>query len=540
MRVWTLVAVLVAAGALVAPAAADAHAVLRHSSPHADTTEQRSPSQVVFDFNEPVAAAPGAVRVFDERGGRVDAGDVLQPRRSAVGVRVTRTLKRGVYTATYRVASADGHPVAGGIAFGVRAPARAGRTGPTVAELLADQDSGPLVEGAYGAVRGLHYAALLLILGAICFSVVLWRAGAERGRWPVAWLRGAALTGLGSSLLGLPLQGLLATGLPFDRLLAGSALSGSLENDAGRAWLVRAAAWLLVCVVVWGRGAWVREHLLWAGGLAAVLVATLPYGGHATTQTPEAVLVPADAVHVVAAGTWLGGLVLLLAAFWPGRNTSSEDALRATRAFSRVAGWAIAIIVLTGSVEAWFYLGSLDALTTTYGISLLTKVALVVAIVVLGALNRARISARGATALRSAMIAEIGLAVGLLAATAVLVRTAPPKSIAEGPQARELDLGPVRVEMIIEPAALGRNDLHLYLFDRRSGRQISRVRALDVELSHEDIDRLRLSVRRKGPAHYELLGRPLPAAGTWTALVTVRLSAFDEFSGRTSFRVRRR
>ena len=61
-------------------------------------------------------------------------GDAEQRRRR----RCAAGLGRGVYTATYRVVSADGHPVSGGFSFGVGGGRRArSATRPTVADLLA-------------------------------------------------------------------------------------------------------------------------------------------------------------------------------------------------------------------------------------------------------------------------------------------------------------------------------------------------------------------------------------------------------------------
>ena len=99
-------------------------------------TVDRQPRRSRFEFNEPVEGSFGAVRVFDGRGERVDDGDLLRPAGSeSVGVRLEgRTCPNGTYTATYRVISADGHPVAGGFVFSIGAP---GVPGKTVAELTA-------------------------------------------------------------------------------------------------------------------------------------------------------------------------------------------------------------------------------------------------------------------------------------------------------------------------------------------------------------------------------------------------------------------
>jgi hypothetical protein len=57
-------------------------------------------------------------------------------------------------------------------------------------------------------------------------------------------------------------------------------------------------------------------------------------------------------------------------------------------------------------------------------------------------------------------------------------------------------------------------------------------------LSTAGIASIRLDIPRKGPAHYELLGQQLPAAGTWKTRVTARVSEFAEYTARTTLRIR--
>ena len=115
----------------------------------------------------------------------------------------------------------------------------------------------------------------------------------------------------------------------FDRDL----IDASLDTRTGEAWAIRAALWLGALVVV----ALMRRPTLRPRGglmvLTAALVVSLPLAGHADTQDPQALLVPADVVHVVAAGAWLGGLAILLVAFWrrpdtPRRRASTREVLR--------------------------------------------------------------------------------------------------------------------------------------------------------------------------------------------------------------------
>lgn len=125
--------------ALVAvPATAHGHAVLQSSEPLSGATEKQLPEQIVFKFSEPVEGSFGAIRVFDRNGRRVDAGEVFHPggKGPELATKLKTGLGKGSYTATFRVISADSHPVSGGLVF---AYGKATATGATVSELLAQQ-----------------------------------------------------------------------------------------------------------------------------------------------------------------------------------------------------------------------------------------------------------------------------------------------------------------------------------------------------------------------------------------------------------------
>ena len=521
--------------------------MLTHSTPHRAQTVETPPPQVQFDFNEPVEASFGAVRVYDEDGEQVDDGEIVRPGGSSnsVAVGLQNGLGDGVYTGTFRVVSADGHPVSGGFSFGVGEALPTGGSAPSVADLLEDSDAGADVEGTYGVVRGLHYAALLFLIGAFAAAAIFWPRAGLRAAWPRRWVLGAAALGLVTSALAIGLQGVLGAGVGLGDMLDRTILDASLDTRSGEAWAIRAGAWLVVLILV---ATAPRNPQRWLVALAAavlaVVVVSLPLAGHADTHSPKGLLVPTDVVHVVAAGVWLGGLVALLAVYWPrGSAPDTSDGIRATAAFSRIALPAMLVLVAAGILQGWIYLGSLtEILSGTYGVALLSKLVLVAGIVWLAMRSRRalRSEPEGAAGLRRLMLAEVALAVLVIAATAVLVRAAPPATVASGPAQEELDLGPMRLEMVIEPAETGPNDFHLYLFNRQTGAQVNRVKQLTVRLTQpdKDIGPITLDIPRKGPAHYELLDQALGVPGRWEVAVDARVSAFDVYSDETEIEVR--
>ena len=117
MMVRALVLVL----AILAPAAADAHAVLVKSSPARRAVMSVPPPRVELTFNERLEPAYSTMSVWGAAESRVDDSKIVvgpdDPRRLSVGL---KPVAPGTYTVKFRVLSVDGHLVEGTYAFEVR------------------------------------------------------------------------------------------------------------------------------------------------------------------------------------------------------------------------------------------------------------------------------------------------------------------------------------------------------------------------------------------------------------------------------------
>jgi copper transport protein len=212
---------------LALPAAALGHAELLESSPGRGEQLEQAPRQVTFRFSETVEASFGGVQVFDGEGRRVDDGKLVRPggRADTVGTNLESGLPDGTYTATYRVISADSHPISGGVVFTVGDSG--GEAAVAVSDLLDQGEAGPVTEVGFGFVRGLSYAAMALALGGLLFLLAVWApalrgladaspawadASAAFGRRAHTILAAALATGVVTSLLGILFQGAVAGG----------------------------------------------------------------------------------------------------------------------------------------------------------------------------------------------------------------------------------------------------------------------------------------------------------------------------------------
>jgi putative copper export protein len=200
-----------------------------------------------------------------------------------------------------------------------------------------------------------------------------------------------------------------------------------LDSQAGRAFgrllgvtLIAAGAAVLAAA----RPAW--RWLLWvAGAGAAVAMGVRAFAGHAASVHAPLPQEPAQWAHFVAAGLWIGGLLL---AWLLVRETDAPATIvTPIRRYSRLAGWAVLVVVLTGLARTWSQLGGpgglIDALGTAYGRSLAVKVVLALTIVGFGAFNRYRNIPRMVdhpSPLRRVLSTEVIAAGGVIVLTASL------------------------------------------------------------------------------------------------------------------------
>ena len=147
-----------------------------------------------------------------------------------------------------------------------------------------------------------------------------------------------------------------------------------------------------------------------------------------------------NAVHVLAASTWLGTLLVLtlvgirgvIRAGAPGLPRA-ELVCDLVNSFSPLALSAAALVALTGVTTAWMHLKRLSALwTTSYGITLIIKLVFVLCVVMMGAWNWQRVrptlgESGSEETIRRSSTMELSFGALVLLATAVLVTLPSPK-----------------------------------------------------------------------------------------------------------------
>ena len=257
-----------------------------------------------------------------------------------------------------------------------------------------------MIEFGLIVARFLHYLATTALAGISLFPLYAY-AGAEPdvlGRWRQRWLFWTAVAVLFSGLCWFAFAAANMSGSMTDLVDAETTWAVVHDTDFGTVWTLRMLlAVLTVGVAAWGlRSKVAAHHQNWMTPLlAAILLASLAGTGHAQIEEGwvGVMHVVADAVHLLAAGAWLGGLIplalILHRYLGTDLNVGSKDIDRILIRFSGMGYLAVAALIGSGLVNGWFLVGSLSGLLNTpYGQILLGKLALFGGMLALALANR--------------------------------------------------------------------------------------------------------------------------------------------------------
>ena len=521
---------------------AAAHANVVATSPGDGTSVAAAPSRVEVTFSESITARSDGLVVRDARGERVDDG-ASRTNGAVLSVGLRSGLRDGTYVATYRVLSADDHPVSGSFLFGI---------GTETLDRSLTSSSGDRGWELVGDVsRIVLLLAALLAAGGAFFLAFLHDDGDDR--WTIV-----PFVRIGTMVAFLAMVGLV---MAQAALVSGRGAGASTDTDVLRQVLSgspgRSLAVLLVGLAAVHLSTTLTNRavtltLALYGGLAVTVSFAL--WGHPTAFPAAWLSMGVDAVHATAAAIWLGGLVGVSIVLRRDASTIRSTATIVGR-FSTVALWSVLALVLAGITLAVIGSGaSWTALvTTTWGRLVLAKAAVTSTIVVLAAWNRrslvpAIVSADvgtlgSATAARRRLLRsvriEIVAIVVILGLTGFLTAVTPARSATTATatgfrQTRTVDSGVVT--MAIRPARVGRNTIEVtYTTATGQPADVGNTMTLEFSLPSEGLAPLIRQTNSTDTGRFGFEGNELSIPGTWTVTLAVRTGVFAE--QRTSFEV---
>jgi copper transport protein len=524
--------------------AASAHATLESSSPADGQSVLTSPSEIRITFSEAVTTISGGLSVLDADGKTVDVGNSEVVGGRTLVAPISETLSDGTYVATYRVLSADGHPVSGSLLFAVGAGALDRSAQPS-------SSGDRLWEIIGGISRFIMYLAALIAAGVAFFLAFIHDRAEDRWRI-VPFVRIGSILALLSAIGIVMSQAALLTGKGAGAVTNSNVLRDVLNQHLG---------WSLALLMI-GLAAIhlstdipkkvVSKSLALSGGLAVTV--SFAVWGHATELSPTAISLAADAIHATAAGLWLGGLVGLVMVL----SLRTPETVRATAGiigrFSRMAFWSVIALTLAGlTLTITGSNASLNSiLTTTWGQLVLAKIGLTLIVVLIAAWNRrtlvpsltsptentGELAVRWAT-LRRTIRAEALLLVAVIALTAIVVNVPPARTAVVAKADRvditqRVDTG--NVQLSVDPAIVGPNTVAVRYTDG-TGQPINVANSMSIEFSQPSagLEPITRQVPASEPGVFVIQGNELSIPGTWTITIAVRTGDFTE--QRTSFEV---
>jgi copper transport protein len=515
----TVTTLLAMAAALALPASAWAHAALLRTVPSASGVVNSPPAEVSLTYSEAVEPRFAIVSVTDAAGTQQASGP---PRRSPANpdtlVVPLRHLAQGWYLVYWRAISVDGHPVRGAFTFAV------GPNPGPAPQFVIPSTSETAATPTLIVARWITFLSVMSAIGLFVLRMLIARPLIRRVRdTELRWVSIAFAVAAGVALVAIPVYLLLATAkFALRSVFAIDAIVPLIRVSAFGRGLVDFELCFALFVVAALAAIWVdrpdrpqrsiAELLSMVGalvGAAAVLV--IPgLAGHAAETSPRGWSLLFDWTHLVTGSVWIGGLIGLLV-LWRSLPVARRVAglIVCVPRFSNVAFVSVNLLIVSGVAAAVIHLPTLASLwQTSYGKTILVKVALLGGAMMLAAVNLLRTKPRLAASehlpelgtptsilLRRLVTAEVVIVSAAIFAAAVLSSLPPPsKALAEaGKASARVGPGPVtevvnkngyRLEFRVNPnRAAVPND-----FSVRITRDGAPVRGADVTTSVAMLD----------------------------------------------------
>jgi copper transport protein len=493
-----------------------AHASLIESDPADGSLLSEPPEFLALRFNEPVA--PLVLRLVS-----ADGASVALDRYRLDGTTViveAPTIGSGSHALSWRVVSEDGHPVGGSILFSVGAPSAGG--------VLEPAETGDRrVRTSIWLTRVLIYIALFVGIGGMSFGAFI--APLPR---PAKLACAAALaSGLPAALLSVGLQGLDALDEPLASVLRSDVWQVGFGTSYGATAFIAVGAMAAALVGLTTR-ATILIRLL---ALAALIGsgAALAASGHASAADPQLLMRPAVFVHVLGIALWTGALLPLGLVLYERRS----DAAAALSRFSRMIPFVITPLAAGGILLAMVQIANPGALlTTAYGRLLLAKMALLLGLFTLAAINRWRLTKqveagqpRARRLLVRSIAGEIVLSLAILTVAAGWRFTPPPRSldIAAAPPAYvHIHADRAMADLTITPGRVGPVSALIVLMIVA----VDEPKEVMLVLSNAaaGIEPIRRSAAPSDGRIWRVDDLIIPAAGRWSVRIDILISDFEQ------------
>ncbi|MER8828838.1 copper resistance CopC/CopD family protein [Mesorhizobium sp. M0938] len=500
---------------IAVPSQAFAHAALVTTDPVDGTVLGQGPTQFSLTFSEPVS--PLVLTLVRPDGTPLPL-TAFRLNDQTVEIDNPRTLGSGTHVLSWRVISADGHPVGGSVLFSIGAPSAAPATSDAV-------DRG--LRSAIWIGKVFLYIGLFLGVGGAFAIAWLAKGGRSGQRFVIAAIFG----GLVAAPVSLGLQGLDALGAPLVRLAQPGVWQTGLGTSFGRTVLVALVALGLGLLSLVGPRGGARLFAL--AGLAGVGSA-LAASGHASAAEPQWLTRPMVFLHGAGIAFWAGALAPLGLAMW----RKPVEATPFLRRFSQAILPVVAVLATTGIVLAIIQVQAPAALLdTAYGRLLLIKLGLLFFLFTLAATNRWKLTApaeAGETEVQRRLVRSIGIEMLIVLAIFGVAAgwrfTPPPRALAIAaaqPASIHIHTPKAMADLSITPGHVGPVAASIAIMTGDFGPLDAKQVTLVLSKPDAGIEPIKRAATKRDDGTWRVDDLVVPVPGRWTARLDILISDFE-------------
>jgi len=494
-----------------------AHAALVKSSPADGDVLASAPKSLSLTFTE--AVSPLVLKLVGPDGTTTPLTD-FAVRDATVEIPLAAA-PTGTSVLSWRVVSEDGHPIGGSVIFSIGAPSVGGAA---VASEAVDWS----LRAAIWLTRAMLYAALFFGIGSLFFRIWIAPAGTRKADPSLALL----LPGLIAAPLSIGLQGVDALALPLSALAIPTVWQTGFATSLGPAAAIAFGTLVLAALSIKIKSLALSRAIVTFALVGVGL--SLAASGHASAANPQWLTRAAVFVHAVTIAFWAGALIPLIALL----RDKSPAAIPALQRFSTAIPFALAPLIVAGSILAVIQLQSVSALwQTPYGLVLLAKLALLTLVLLLALYNRVRLTtptlegdAQSAKRLVRSIAVETILIFAVLLTAALWRFTPPPRVLAELaaiPAEVHIHAEKAMAEITITPGHTGPVSASIFLMTGDFAPLDPK--ALTVVLSNPKagIEPFERQAKKQPDGTWLVDDLTIPIPGAWTIRLDIRVSDFE-------------
>ncbi|ODR92154.1 copper resistance CopC/CopD family protein [Sinorhizobium alkalisoli] len=511
------VVTLALCGVLAQIAVASAHASYTSSDPEDGAVVETAPSRFAIAFSEPVS--PLSLRLVRPDGSSIPL-ERFEVKDRTVEIVAPTGLGRGTHVLSWRVISADGHPVGGSVVFSI---SEADAAPPPI----VDQIDRTVRAGVLGSKVAL-YIGLFIGVGGMFASV--WLLGGSRpGRHVVGGALGIGILG---ALASAGFQGLDALAAPVARIAEPIVWSTAMATSFGHTVIVAVLALALAAAAHQSsKGPISRPSSFLALILAGL---ALSLSGHAAAAEPQWLTRPAVFVHAAAIAFWVGALAPLGLAL----KRCDPAAVAGLRRFSAMVPFAVAALVAAGVTLVIVQVQQPHALFgTAYGRVLLVKLGLLAGLFLLAAINRWSLTAPvlagdgpATTRLVRIIAAETAIVLLIFTVVASWRFTPPPRALAAAaaqPASVHIHTDNAMAFIQVMPGRAGDVEVSINVLTGEFQKLDAKEVTLALAKPESGIEPFRRPAVRRSETDWRIDQMTIPLPGVWHVRVEILISDFD-------------